>query len=279
MINETDLKTRIINNYAALSPQGKKVAKYIVDNYFLIISLSINELACNASVSDTAVVRFAKALGFHGYLEFKNALKAEQALVRSPYESLSYFSSRPKGEFIPRYLETVQKDIKNFLGSLDYKMIDLIADKLLKADCVYLVGLGSDATVALFLNNYLPLIGIPCVMVSEEGMLLRERVFNLKPDDVVFLTSMPAMLEEERWLSRYCKKVGASLIAVTDSEITANTLNSNTFIICAESTETFFNSYVLPMLLSNILLMTINEHAPSQVKRNLKKYKDLISEE
>ncbi len=278
MTNASDLKTTIIDNYANFSPQGKKVAKYIVDNYFLVISLSINELASNASVSDTAVVRFAKTLGFHGYLEFKNTLKAEQALVRSPYESLSYFASKPKGEFIPRYLESVQKDIKNFLGNLDFKKIDEIANRLLHANCVYLVGLGSDATAALFLNNYLPLIGIPCVMVTEEGMLLRERVFNLKPDDVVLITSMPAMLEEERWLSQYCKKIGASLIAVTDSEITANTLNSDIFILCAESTETFYNSYVLPMLLYNTLLITINEQDPSRVKKNLKKYKDMISE-
>jgi len=278
MADTPDLKTTIINNYENFSPQGKKVAKYIVDNYFLIISLSINELASNASVSDTAVVRFAKILGFHGYLEFKNTLKAEQALIRSPYESLSYFSSRPKGEFIPRYLETVQKDIKNFLDNLDYKKIDQIAYKLLHANCVYLVGFGSDATAALFLNNYLPLIGIPCVMVTEEGTLLRDRVFNLKPDDVILLTCMPAMLNEERWLSRYCKQVGAFLVAVTDSEITANTLSSDIFIICAESTETFYNSYVLPMLLYNTLLMTINEQDPSRVKKNLKKYKDMTSE-
>ncbi len=278
MTDTSDIKTIIINNFEKFSPQGKKIAKYVVDNYFLIISLSINELASNASVSDTAVVRFAKELGFHGYLEFKNALKVEQALVRSPYESLTYFSSSREGEFIPRYLEGVQKDIKHFLDHLDYKKIDIIADKLLQAHCVYLVGFGSDSTAALFLNNYLPLIGIPCVMVTEEGMLLRDRVFNLRPDDVMLLTCMPAMLNEERWLSTYCKSVGAYLITVTDSEITANTLNSDIFIICAESTETFYNSYVLHMLLFNTLLMTINEHDPSRVMKNLKKYKDMISE-
>ena len=66
MEHET-MKQRIKENYDTLSSQEKKVAKFIIDNYQQSILLSSSELAQQSGVSNTAVIRFAKALGFHGF--------------------------------------------------------------------------------------------------------------------------------------------------------------------------------------------------------------------
>ena len=63
------MKQCIKEKYDTLSMQEKKVAKYIIDNYQQSILLSSAELAQQSGVSNTAVIRFAKALGFHGFLE------------------------------------------------------------------------------------------------------------------------------------------------------------------------------------------------------------------
>ena len=66
---------------------GKKVAKYIIDNYQQSILLSSAELAQQSGVSNTAVIRFAKALGFHGFLEYRREIRKEYWSLLSWYHA------------------------------------------------------------------------------------------------------------------------------------------------------------------------------------------------
>lgn len=67
-MTKTTMKQRIKDKYDKLSNKEKIVAKYIIDNYQQSMLLSSTELAKISGVSDTAVVRFAKSLGFKVFL-------------------------------------------------------------------------------------------------------------------------------------------------------------------------------------------------------------------
>lgn len=82
------MKQCIKEKYDTLSMQEKKVAKYIIDNYQQSILLSSAELAQQSGVSNTAVIRFAKALGFHGFLEYRREIRKEYVPAQLVYASL-----------------------------------------------------------------------------------------------------------------------------------------------------------------------------------------------
>lgn len=50
-----------------------------MENYEKIIKMTVAELAENAGVVKSVIVRFCKTLGFDGYVEFKLALSGELA--------------------------------------------------------------------------------------------------------------------------------------------------------------------------------------------------------
>ena len=78
----TTMKQRIKEKYEDLSVQEKKVAKYIIDNYHNPFCSPLR-LAQQAGVSNTAVIRFAKDLGFHGFLEYRKEIRKEYTPINA----------------------------------------------------------------------------------------------------------------------------------------------------------------------------------------------------
>lgn len=66
--------TLIRSNLDSFSKSEAVVASYLLANPQNLDVLSISDLAISAGVSEATVVRFAKKLGFNGFIEFKRAI-------------------------------------------------------------------------------------------------------------------------------------------------------------------------------------------------------------
>lgn len=277
-MNEETMKQRIRDKHDDLSAKEKIVAKYIIDNYQQSMLLSSGELADLAGVSDTAVVRFAKALGFRGFLEYKNTIKKEYVPTQKVYSSLALIDHDSEGKIVNRYLETLPEEIHRFSDHLDRNALSEMATQIMQARTLYLVGFGSDEVVVTFLKNYLNLMGVHCIPVCEEGLTMREKLFHLSSEDVVFLSVFPTMMESEVWVADFARKREARLLLLTDSEITARHLKSDLFLAFNESADNFFNSYVLQMACCNALLLQIYELYTEETTSEMKRYEEMLSE-
>ena len=71
--------TRIEQAYNGLAGTARRVADLVLQQPTAIVGLSITELAQRSGVSDTTVLRFARALGYQGYRQFALALAAAVA--------------------------------------------------------------------------------------------------------------------------------------------------------------------------------------------------------
>ena len=91
------------------------------------------------------------------------------------------------------------------------------------------------------------------------------------------MCSYPKMFPDEREMARLAKKSGATLITITDSEISSLLLESDYNISVKQKEKTFFNSYVIPMAICNLLLLKIYELAPEKVDASLKRYTNVIT--
>lgn len=271
------MKDKIVEKYSDFTTQERKIAKYVVDHYALIISMSTSDLSQKAGVSEATVVRFAKTLGYKGFLQFKNQLKEEYSAGRSPYKVLQGMGGYGDNNIIHPYLQSIQNDIGELQQNLDFKLLETIADELLSAETVYLVGIGSDKVVANYLNNYFPISGIQSITITEEGLAMKEKVLLAKPSDVVFMSSFPTVQKDEYWISDYMQDIGVPLIALTDSDITAKAFHSKYHINISRSMDTFFNSCALSMAICDILLLKLHERAPHRVETTLKKYHQILN--
>ncbi|MDQ1911546.1 hypothetical protein RAC89_14025 [Paenibacillus sp. GD4] len=67
----------------ALTASESKVAEFIRDRFEQVIYLSVTDLAEQADVGETTVLRFCRKLGYKGYQEFKLALAQNHAVASS----------------------------------------------------------------------------------------------------------------------------------------------------------------------------------------------------
>ncbi len=272
-----NIKQLIKDHYDELSATGQKLAKFVIDNYQQSIPLDSTELAKAAGVSNTAVIRFAKSLGFSGFLEYKNALKLEYTSTQKVYSYLSMMEPAGERGYISDYFSAALKDLKNFANSFDLKTLNNFCKEIINAENVYIMGIGSDEAVVTFLQNYLNVMGIKCIPVCQEGLTLRERLFLVNEKDVVILSAFPTLMEDEKWAAKYIKKQGAKLLVITDSEITANTLQADYHVCLVESSDVFFNSYIMPMAFCNALLLRLYELEPDKTTKAMKSYQDMLN--
>lgn len=277
MKKDGTFRSRILEQYDSFSTQEKKIAKFLADHYTQILTLSGKEIAQLSGVSESAVVRFAQSMGFSGFRQLKNALKEEKGAFRSPYAAAKVFSEKADDETIRAYHDTIAKDLKCFTENLDMKRLDEAAEKIQKAGTVFLIGIGSDCVVAEYLANYLPLLGIRTIKVCRQGLAMKESLLQICEGDYILMSVYPNVQEDEKWVCDYAAEHQTDLFLITDSDLTAEELNVQNYIVARNSTETFYHSYVLSMMLCDILLMKIRAADPAKAELALKKYDELIS--
>ena len=275
--NSDNIENLIKEHYLSLSKGCKRVASYILDHYSHAALLSSTELAEAAGVSDTTVVRFSKALGFNGYAEFKRCLRSNM-YETNLYDDLQRMNVDRSDQFSANYMRSIAEDLQEFTNSIDYGLINTIVRRLLDSQQIYIGGLGSDAVVAKYLFTYIRKMGFNPILLVEEGHTLREYLMNITSQDTLIMCSYPKMFQDEREMARMAKRGGATLVTITDSEISALLLESDYNLSARQKEKTFFNSYVLPMALCDLLLLKIYEFAPEKVDASLKRYTEVVSQ-
>ncbi|MDO5302854.1 MAG: MurR/RpiR family transcriptional regulator [Clostridia bacterium] len=274
------LKDRIIEDYEMFSTQEKKVAKYVVDHYKEVLALSGGDLARNAGVSEATVVRFAKTLGYKGFLQVRNELKDEHSIVKRVSSKSHNTYTILDNNAISDYYTHLENDARMFCEKLDVEMLERLCRNILDADTVYVHGLGSDRILCEYLYNYLPIMGIRTVFVGQEGIALKDRVIGMTENDFVIFTCFPSVQESDLWFGEYIKETGAKMFMITDSDITARVFGVETdYVKTKSSVDTFFNSPILSMYFCDILLMKLKEMAPERAECFLKKYDRITGQE
>ena len=223
------------------------------------------------------MVRFSKALGFNGYAEFKRCLRSNM-YETNLYDDLQRMNVDRSDQFSANYMRSIAEDLQEFTNSIDYGLINTIVRRLLDSKQIYIGGLGSDAVVAKYLFTYIRKMGFNPILLVEEGHTLREYLMNITSQDTLIMCSYPKMFQDEREMARMAKRGGATLVTITDSETSALLLESDYNLSARQKEKTFFNSYVLPMALCDLLLLKIYEFAPEKVDASLKRYTEVVSQ-
>ena len=251
------LYDKIIDKLDSFSSGQQKVAKYIVDNYSEIPAMSCKELAGHSHVSSSMVVRFAKHIGYSGFLQIRDQIRSELGNVRRPYSISLSMPEKVDDNLIGQYLQKIGNDIKVFTQDMDLKLIEKLASDIAGADTVYLFGIGGDRIIVQYLSNYFPLLGIKTAAIFEEGLGMKQKIMNMTPDDFLIVASFPNVQRDEFWITDFAQKNGTGVFLITDSDITARYHGISNYIKVKNSLNTFYNSCILSMYFCDILLMKL----------------------
>jgi len=131
-----------------LKPAEKNIGDYVLLDPGAVIHMSISELAIRASVGESTIIRFCRALGYEGYQEFK--LRLAQDLVEPVeyiHENISFDDSIE--DLTKKIFQTNLKAVEDTMKSLDRGMVEVAAKALADARKIDLYGVGYSSFTAL----------------------------------------------------------------------------------------------------------------------------------
>ena len=105
---EKDILQRIAEECGDYSKRQKAIAKYICENSEIVAFMTAQMLSEATGVSESSVVRFARQLGFDGYIELRRAL---QQLIKeriATREEAAELDSRELGQLVAAGVQSLQ---------------------------------------------------------------------------------------------------------------------------------------------------------------------------
>ena len=210
-------REKIREYYDHLSRSYRKVADYIMSNYYEVSFMTAAQLAYAVGVDTTTVVRFSQRLGYNGYPELLNDIRDQvKAEIYAAYEPKELSAEDPAGAFKDR-AEQEQHNLKQMLIHNPPDHVRRIAEMFVAARHVVLVAEGYAATVAQMIAEQLRHRGISAEATANDAVRMAGTLLSLSPDSLVIGISATPYGDSVAKALAFARSKGCATLGVVGS--------------------------------------------------------------
>ena len=187
---------------------------------FRAATLNIDEFAGEVAVSTATANRFARAMGFDGYPQFRAELARGFEAILAPVESLRSNLQRAAStqQAMAASLHETLANLERTVQALQHQPCEQAVKLIARADQVLTLGWGSSAYLAGLLQHelepYCPRIG-SLAQAGGPSHAARQLV-KRGPRDLVIALAFPRYVEDTIVLTRLARERGVKVLALTD---------------------------------------------------------------
>lgn len=277
---------RIRQRYQGFAQSDKKLADFLLSQPDAARHLSSQQLAAEAGVSQSSVVKFAQKLGYKGFPALKLAIS--EALVSHPSPHSVPVHNQIRGDDPLRMVgeKLIKENVAAMHATLDVnaeeKLIESVT-MLRSARRIVLTGIGASGLVAQNFAWKLMKIGLNAIVERDMHALLAT-VQALTPDDLLLAISYSGERRELNLAADETLRVGGQILAITG--FTPNALQqraTHCLYTIAEEQATrsaAISSTHAQMMLTDLLFMALVqqdlEHAPERIRHSEALVKKLV---
>jgi DNA-binding MurR/RpiR family transcriptional regulator len=211
---------RIARRLPTLSRSHRQIADWVLAHPLQAAAMPIDELAATVGVSVATANRFARALEFDGYPQFRSALVLGFETTLAPVEKLRSKLERSAGvaDVFANTLADIERNLARTRQSLDAKTCERAVDAVLKAERIHIVGFGSSSWLGGLLQRSLdPYRDDVHLLATREGASFAAKVLSrARPTDLVIAIAFPRYLADTVLLARIARDAGVPVLALTD---------------------------------------------------------------
>ncbi|MCG8419520.1 MAG: MurR/RpiR family transcriptional regulator [Proteobacteria bacterium] len=218
MATASSVRRAVEDHYTRLTAQQKRTADYLLSHHRTAFSLSVNELARQAGVSEATVVRFAREIGYAGYQEMRSALMDEVKRDLTPEDRFAV--ERPPsdpGDTVARVADSEVENITRTVAELDSKEFRRFVARVRKARHVATMGLGASSMLARFAQYLLFQIGVRAHYLSRDALTLAEQVAILPQRSILWVFSFPPYSKQTVEATTRASEQNIPILAIIDS--------------------------------------------------------------
>lgn len=275
-----DLMKKIQERIPDFSKGQKLIANYIMNHYDKAAFMTAAKLGEVVGVSESTVVRFAIELGYDGYPKLQKVL---QELIKSKLtavQRLEVSSSRiGEDNVLKSVLHSDMEKIKLTLEEVDQVSFNNIVECILNARKIYILGVRSAAPLASFMGFYFNLIFDNVRLVHTTSVSeMFEQILGANEGDVVIGISFPRYSKRTIKAMQFVKSQGAKVIAITDSNESPLSQNSDHSIIARSDMASFVDSLVAPLSVINALIVAVGMRRKQTIHETFEKLEKIWDE-
>ncbi len=274
-MQDGDILKIIKEKKSSMSKGHRAIASYIIDHYDNAAFITASRLGDTVGVSESTVVRFACALGFEGYPELQKKL---QELIKNKLTNVQRMglgSDMGEEELARWSLRNDIASLRHVREVLDYEMVEKVADSILAARRVYIMGLRSSEPLAQFFWYYLNyIIDSVTLVISGIGDVFGQ-LMHASEGDLVIGISFPRYSSRTVEGAVFSKNNGAKLIAITDNDQAPLAKIADDCLYVNSDMNLFVDSLVAPLSVINALILVVGMRRKDGLRQNFEMLEDL----
>jgi DNA-binding MurR/RpiR family transcriptional regulator len=221
VLSNAAITEKIAGAYPSLSSTHQKAADYVLANPFRAATMTIDEFAGAVGMSIATGNRFARALGFDGYPQFRAEMVQAFKSTLAPVEKLRTELLRDSS-CVEIFSASLQEDLDNIQGTLhrlDPTACERAVDMILRAPRIYILGFSTSACLASIIAHRLePYCSSVQLIATDAGPPQAAlRLFKVNSEDLVIAIAFPHYTRITVELLGLAATRGAKVLAITDA--------------------------------------------------------------
>jgi DNA-binding MurR/RpiR family transcriptional regulator len=261
---------RIARVLPALTRSHRRMADYVLAHPLQAAAMPIDELAATIGVSVATANRFARALEFEGYAQFRAALVLGFEATLAPVEKLRSQLEHPASvaDIFANALTANQHNIERTVRSLDSQSCEEAVNAILGAERIYIIGFGASSWLGGLLQRCLDLYCENVLLLAsiESSSYAARVMVRLQPTDLVIAIVYPRYFSDTILLARRAREAGVPVLGLTD-RVTSPLAPLATVALYAHTESQYFaNSEASALALIEALCSAVAHRAKGSVK-------------
>ncbi len=257
-MDKPPLNDRIVAAFAAMSPQRRKAARYVLDQPRDVALLSMREQARRAGVEPATMTRLAKSLGLAGYEEVRALYAAavrEGGFGFAGGAGAQAARQKQKGDkgLAADMLEAISRQIAQLAAGDGPERLAAAARALAAARRVYCLGLRSSHAPAWQLHYVLALISERSVFLDSPAAVGTDALAHAGPKDALFVVSVRPYTRLTVETAAYAASRGVAVVALTDSEVAPLAAVARHVVLAPTDSPSFFHALSPAFALAEVL--------------------------
>ena len=267
--------TALREEFDEFSAQLQVAARFIIDSPREVGVQSMRALAVKAEVHPNTLVRLAQAVGFDGYdamrERFRDFMIADGlGGYRDRAQWLKAMARRGgTAEVLAEMASSTMENLDSMWQRQNARTLEEVADLVLAADRVYVLGVGSAYSLAHHFW-YVARMGFDHILpIPRHGSQPIDDLAHVQATDLIIaLTFQPYRMETLQAVE-FAQSKGATIIGISDSLISPLAKHSTHLLVSPTHTPHFFESHaaIMAMLeaLTAILVARAGDDADQRI--------------
>jgi DNA-binding MurR/RpiR family transcriptional regulator len=208
-------EVRLRAMYGKLGMTEQRVADFLKMNTSRILDISIAEIADEAKVSESTVVRFCRHLGYKGLKEFKIYFAQERNRTSQAIDGDIGFNDTLK-DLKSKIFQGSINALQDSLETLDEVELERAVEVLHHARNIDIYSIGGSTPIANYTRHQFMKIGVRTNVYNDKDSQ-RLSISQLSKDDVLIAISCSGETREIVESMENAHEQGATIICITNS--------------------------------------------------------------